>query len=71
MAGMAMDKMKTKEASRVAAIKCSMPTCGKRQGNEEEGKFKVCSRCQGAMYCSGVCQASHWKEGHKAECRRK
>lgn len=70
MAGMAMDKMKTKEASRIAAIKCSRPTCGKRQGNGEDRKFKVCSRCQKAMYCSGVCQALHWKQGHKAECRR-
>ncbi|CAM6117054.1 unnamed protein product [Calypogeia fissa] len=28
-----------------------------------------CSRCKTARYCSSKCQAQHWKEGHKQECR--
>lgn len=71
MAGMAVDKMNKKEASRAATITCARPACGKRQGSGSGEKFKVCSRCQTAMYCSGDCQAAHWKEGHKAECKRK
>lgn len=73
MAGMAMNKMNVKEAKRVASMKCSRPMCGKLQGSVGEGKskFKVCSRCQTALYCSGECQVAHWKEGHKAECKRK
>lgn len=72
MAGMAMDKMAKKEASKAAAVKCARLACGKRQGSGSEGsKFKVCSRCQTAMYCSGECQTTHWKEGHKGECKRK
>ncbi|CAN0459269.1 unnamed protein product, partial [Ectocarpus sp. 12 AP-2014] len=50
---------------------CARPACGKRQGNASGGaKFKVCSRCQVAMYCSGECQKAHWKT-HKMECRQK
>ncbi|CAN0149617.1 unnamed protein product [Ectocarpus fasciculatus] len=71
MAGHTVQKIKDKEAARAANIKCSRPTCGKRQGKASGGaKFKVCSRCQVAMYCSGECQKAHWPT-HKMECRRK
>eukprot|EP00903_Cladosiphon_okamuranus_P019601 g18027.t1 len=72
MAGHTVQKINKKEAARAANIKCSRPKCGKRQGNASGGcKFKVCSRCQVAMYCSGECQVAHWKEGHKMECKKK
>ena len=32
-------------------------------------KFKRCSRCKTAKYCSSECQRSHWKK-HKKECKR-
>jgi tetratricopeptide (TPR) repeat protein len=28
----------------------------------------VCARCKVASYCSKVCQAKAWKDGHKREC---
>ncbi|CAM9586666.1 unnamed protein product [Scytosiphon promiscuus] len=72
MADHTVQKIKNKEAARAANIKCSRPTCGQRQGSASGGcKFKVCSRCQSAMYCSAECQKAHWREGHKAECRKK
>lgn len=27
-----------------------------------------CSRCKAVRYCSGNCQISHWRQGHKYEC---
>ncbi|CAI8585831.1 unnamed protein product [Vicia faba] len=27
-----------------------------------------CSRCKAVRYCSGKCQISHWRQGHKDEC---
>lgn len=72
MAGQTVQEINKKEAARAANIKCSRPKCGQRQGNASGGcKFKVCSRCQKAMYCSSECQVAHWKEGHKAECKKK
>eukprot|EP00752_Nemacystus_decipiens_P017547 g15726.t1 len=72
MAGHTVQKINKKEAAKAANIKCSRPKCGKRQGNASGGcKFKVCSRCQSVMYCSSECQVAHWKEGHKAECKKK
>lgn len=72
MADHTVQQIQSKQAAKAANIKCSRPTCGKRQGNASGGcKFKVCSRCQVAMYCSSECQVAHWKEGHKAECKKK
>ncbi|XP_019436178.1 PREDICTED: ubiquitin carboxyl-terminal hydrolase 18-like [Lupinus angustifolius] len=36
--------------------------CGK-QGT------KICSRCKTLRYCSQECQQSHWRSGHKADCK--
>ncbi|KAI9106808.1 hypothetical protein K1719_022336 [Acacia pycnantha] len=30
---------------------------------------KKCSRCKAVRYCSEACQVSHWKSGHKTECK--
>ena len=49
--------------------KCSRLSCGKREANAGK-KFKVCSRCQSAFYCSENCQGAHWKEGHREMCRK-
>lgn len=27
-----------------------------------------CARCKAVRYCSGKCQISHWRQGHKDEC---
>ncbi|KAK8950690.1 Ubiquitin carboxyl-terminal hydrolase 16 [Platanthera zijinensis] len=27
-----------------------------------------CSRCKAVRYCSGNCQITHWRQGHKYEC---
>lgn len=76
MAAGAVGRVNKKEASKAAAaaaaaVKCSRPACGRRQGDgSAEDKFKVCSRCQSAMYCSGECQAAHWKDGHKGACKK-
>ena len=46
-------------------ICCSNIPC--RDGPKEGGKFKVCSGCKIASYCSRECQVSHWKV-HKGTC---
>ncbi|GMQ02672.1 hypothetical protein CsSME_00048786 [Camellia sinensis var. sinensis] len=30
---------------------------------------KQCSGCKLVRYCSGACQTSHWKSGHKTKCK--
>lgn len=30
---------------------------------------KRCGRCKVLRYCSGKCQISHWRQGHKEECQ--
>lgn len=45
---------------------CSGPTCGKRLPAEEALK---CGACKRAYYCNSECQRSHWKMGHKSECK--
>jgi hypothetical protein len=32
-------------------------------------KLPLCTRCKVARYCSKDCQKTHWKAGHKDECR--
>ena len=46
--------------------KCSYPDCGKEE--TKRNKFKQCSRCQAAKYCSKECQTKHWKAEHKLHC---
>jgi hypothetical protein len=41
--------------------RCGAPHC------ELPGTM-ICSRCKGVRYCSSMCQASHWRSGHKAVC---
>ncbi|KAG2002217.1 hypothetical protein CC2G_004428 [Coprinopsis cinerea AmutBmut pab1-1] len=33
-------------------------------------KFKVCSRCKVATYCSAQCQKADWAQLHRSECKR-
>lgn len=55
---------------------CAGPGCALVQtmvvGGDGGGvaRFKRCSRCQGVLYCSKVCQAAHWKAGHRKTCVR-
>ena len=44
-----------------------MPIC---EACGQENATKCCSRCREACYCSSACQKQHWKEGHKAECKK-
>ena len=47
------------------ATVCNNPACDKQP--EENEKFKSCSRCHAAWYCSKECQTAHWK-AHKPIC---
>lgn len=33
--------------------------------------LKLCSGCKKAAYCSVDCQTRHWKQSHKAVCKKK
>lgn len=46
---------------------CSWQKCQKIES--KPGQFKYCSRCRLKYYCSRKCQAKHWKNGHKEECK--
>ena len=47
---------------------CSNSTCYKTNFVEYgEGKYKKCSKCNLAYYCSRDCQLAHWKK-HKRNC---
>ncbi|KAJ3275696.1 Tetratricopeptide repeat protein 28, partial [Blyttiomyces sp. JEL0837] len=52
-------------AEKVVGSVCDF--CNKT-ANEAE-KLMRCSKCQLAWYCSGGCQSSAWKAGHKMLCR--
>eukprot|EP01083_Nonionella_stella_P133405 405584_1 len=55
-----MHKKKTSKAKR---------TCWNwRCKSEKTQKFKHCSRCNEAYYCSSECQKTHWKEFHRRSC---
>ena len=44
--------------------------CGKR--NPKESRWKVCSKCRTARYCSSDCQKHDWskeRNSHKSMCR--
>jgi len=45
------------------------PKTGSRDAGYEGGKYKVCSRCRSASYCSLECQRSDWKNSHKKVCQ--
>ena len=46
---------------------CGNPACTKDGGVTP---LKECSRCQSVRYCCKNCQVSHWKNGHKKDCKR-
>ena len=50
-------------------IRCAYPTCERNRLDQSgaEVKFKKCSRCQVAIYCSRECQVAHYPV-HKANC---
>ena len=31
--------------------------------------FEQCARCKSVRYCSEACQRSHWRRGHRLECK--
>jgi len=45
---------------------CDNPDCVEVEGDK---KFKCCSRCKKARYCSKTCQTFHWRAEHKKECK--
>ena len=51
-------------------IRCANPTCELNRLDKSTGqvKFKKCSRCMSAIYCSRECQTAHYPE-HKRLCR--
>ncbi len=50
---------------------CGNPRCCNFAG-EYEGALPLrrCGGCGAVRYCGAECQKAHWREGHKAECRR-
>ena len=46
-----------------------MAACGGCRGMFQKGTLKKCARCKTSSYCGQACQLSHWKTGHKAECK--
>ncbi len=49
---------------------CGNPRCDNFAG-ECEGALplKQCGGCRAVRYCGADCQRSHWREGHRAECK--
>ena len=48
--------------------RCSNPSCVQRE-DTIAGRMLRCSRCKRAAYCSAHCQRTHWRDGHKGECK--
>lgn len=46
---------------------CSSPDCSK--STDQDNVFKHCAKCLISRYCCRNCQRSHWKHGHKKECK--
>ena len=50
--------------------KCAYSACSNQESRDDGmiEKYKMCSVCRGAFYCSKRCQKRDWKEGHKHKC---
>ena len=53
-----LEKPRTQERARMCMICASC-----------EHVFR-CSRCHTAFYCGPSCQQSHWRLGHKRDCKK-
>lgn len=53
--------MAEKKAAAVPARPCF--ACGKERAR------RTCAGCKQAVYCGAECQRSHWKAGHKFQCK--
>lgn len=53
---------------------CNHPSCVCLERAKElflvNGKSCICGQCKVARYCSKACQVQHFKQGHKAVCKR-
>ncbi|KAJ7764510.1 hypothetical protein DFH07DRAFT_811477 [Mycena maculata] len=45
---------------------CQNPDCRKI---DAENNFSSCSSCFATSYCSSDCQKTHWKSGHRVDCK--
>eukprot|EP01006_Ploeotia_vitrea_P047760 TRINITY_DN67159_c7_g1_i3.p1 TRINITY_DN67159_c7_g1~~TRINITY_DN67159_c7_g1_i3.p1 ORF type:complete len:310 (+),score=32.18 TRINITY_DN67159_c7_g1_i3:82-1011(+) len=53
---------------RVGLFRCdNYPECHKTE-TEVSGRFRHCSKCRYAHYCSNECQRADWKKKHKKLC---
>ncbi|KAK7048995.1 MYND-type domain-containing protein [Favolaschia claudopus] len=52
-------------AGKPSFLACHSMTCGKI---ERKSRFKCCSGCQSANYCSAECQSADWANGHREIC---
>jgi len=55
---------------RLEGRECSYTRCSNKESrNGLIEKYKTCSECRFAHYCSRKCQKRDWKKGHKDQCK--
>ncbi len=54
---------------RASGFKCSASACDRMDDTGGSAAFSLCAHCRHTRYCSRTCQAAHWKEAHRQECK--
>ena len=68
-AGKSSSKKKKKAAAAVSSIRCCA-NCGAPEGSLPGIlHHKPCGKCKITFYCGSECQRTHWKAGHKKNCK--
>ena len=56
---------------KIEGRKCVYSACSNQESRDGMiEKYKTCSACRGAYYCSRRCQKRDWKQGHKNDCHK-
>ena len=54
---------------KIEGRKCAYSVCSNQENRDGViEKYKMCSTCRIAFYCSRRCQKRDWKQGHKNDC---
>ena len=54
---------------KIEGRKCAYSACSNQENRDGViEKYKMCSSCQNAFYCSRKCQKLDWRQGHKCIC---